>query len=401
MSLSNSKSRYGVVTKSFHWVTALLIITLIPLGIIAHNAPFATSEELNFKATLFQIHKTLGVLVFFVALARIMWALSQPKPGLLNAENRLEAFAAETVHWLLYSALVLVPLTGWIHHAATTGFAPIWWPFSQNLPFVPKDEGVAHLFSALHFTFERVLAFSLVLHILGAIKHHVIDKDATLRRMLPGTPKLPEIPEQHHSKAPIFAALTAYLCALVAGAFLWYLPGLEHEAPVQVTLEEGAQGNWQVEEGTISITVRQFGSDVTGSFADWTATIQFDETVGLDPAGEVEVQIAIPTLTLGSVTDQAMGADFFNVAEFPTAEFAATLHAVPDGYEARGTLSIKGTALPITLPFGLRIDGDRAEMNGNTTLQRLDFNVGTNMPDESSLGFTVDVSIDLTALRRQ
>ena len=132
MRLTNSSSQFGAVTKTFHWLTAFLILTNIPLGLIAHEMPFDTVEALTRKAWLFSLHKTTGVTVFFIALLRIVWALSQPRPGLLNADNRLEAFAAETVHWLLYGALVAVPLSGWIGHAATTGFAPIWWPHTPR-----------------------------------------------------------------------------------------------------------------------------------------------------------------------------------------------------------------------------------------------------------------------------
>ena len=149
---------YGTVTKTFHWLTALLILTVIPLGVIANELPYETNEELALKAWLFSLHKTLGVALFFAALVRIFWALSQPKPALLNSEKPVEGFLAGLVHWMLYASLVGVPLSGWIGHAATTGFAPIWWPFGQSLPFVPKDEAVAHVFSWLHF----VLLLALV-----------------------------------------------------------------------------------------------------------------------------------------------------------------------------------------------------------------------------------------------
>jgi len=158
MALGNSTSHYGSVTKFLHWVMALGILTMIPLGIIAHDAPFDSSDALARKALLFSVHKTLGVALFFAALSRIFWALSQPKPALLNSEKPVESFLAGLVHWMLYASLVGVPLSGWIGHAATTGFAPIWWPFGQSLPFVPKDEAVAHVFSWLHF----VLLLALV-----------------------------------------------------------------------------------------------------------------------------------------------------------------------------------------------------------------------------------------------
>ena len=128
MPTNNSASTYGSVTKTFHWLTALLILSNIPLGLIAsdlaHEVQIAPTETLVNRATfLFSLHKTIGVTIFFVALARIAWAISQPKPGLLNGDKWAEAWAAETVHWLLYGSLVMVPLSGWVHHAATTGFA--------------------------------------------------------------------------------------------------------------------------------------------------------------------------------------------------------------------------------------------------------------------------------------
>ena len=80
MTLTNTSTRYGTISKSFHWLTALLILSLIPLGIIANDLPFETSEQLDRKAFLFSVHKTLGVFVFFTALARIYTALRQTKP---------------------------------------------------------------------------------------------------------------------------------------------------------------------------------------------------------------------------------------------------------------------------------------------------------------------------------
>jgi len=188
MSLTNTAQRYGGVTKTFHWATALLILTLIPLGWWANQMPYETAEQLADKAWMFSLHKTLGVAAFFVAVGRILWAVSQPKPGLLNADHKVESFLAELIHWMLYASLVIVPLSGWIGHAAAEGFAPIWWPFGQGLPVVPKDTGIEHFMAAVHWVATKVLIASLLLHIAGALKHHVIDRDATLRRMLPGTP---------------------------------------------------------------------------------------------------------------------------------------------------------------------------------------------------------------------
>ena len=69
MSLANTTTTYGAVTKTCHWLTALLIFTVIPLGIIAHDLPYETSEQLALKEKLFSAHKTVGVLIFFTLVA--------------------------------------------------------------------------------------------------------------------------------------------------------------------------------------------------------------------------------------------------------------------------------------------------------------------------------------------
>ncbi|SHE35938.1 Cytochrome b561 [Litoreibacter ascidiaceicola] len=393
----NSTTTYGSVTKSFHWLIALLIITMIPLGIYANGLPYDTGEALAFKAQMFSIHKTLGVFIFFTALARIAWAISQPKPALLNADKRLETMLAELVHWTLYAALVLVPLTGWIHHAATTGFAPIWWPFGQGLPFVPKDDSFAHIFASLHIVFERVLAISIFLHVAGALKHHFIDKDITLKRMTPGITEPDSVPEQHRSALPIIGAVGAYLLALVVGANLGLFAATEQDSvPRLAAVESG----WTVQSGTLAITVRQLGSDVEGSFADWTAAINFSETPDANGVhGDVEVQVAIGSLSLGSVTAQALGPDFFDAATHDTATFKADILEDGPTYTANGTLTLKGMEAPVNLPFSLQIDGDTAVMQGQTRLNRTSFNIGETYPDESSVGFDVAVTVNLTATR--
>lgn len=71
MSTIQTITAYGTVTKTFHWLTALLILTIVPLGVIAKRPPYEANVQLAFKAQLFSFHKTMGVIVLAVALARI------------------------------------------------------------------------------------------------------------------------------------------------------------------------------------------------------------------------------------------------------------------------------------------------------------------------------------------
>ena len=396
MSGTQTAATYGTVTKTFHWLTALLILTVIPLGAVANRLPYETNEQLAFKAQLFSFHKTLGVIIFVVALARIIWALTRTKPAPLHPDRKLETMLAEVVHWLLYISLVAVPLTGWIHHAATEGFAPILLPISQDLPLVAKDESIAKLFAGLHWVWSKIMVGSILLHIAGALKHQFIDKDTTIKRMWFGASSTQTQGAHKGSFAAPLAALVVYAAVTGAGAASgMYTP--KTDAVAQVALEE-VTSEWAVTEGEIALTITQLGAPVTGTFEDWTSAITFDEAA-TGPLGRVETTISIGSLKLGSVTSQALGADFFNAEDFATAIFAGDIVADGENYLANGALIIKDISAPLSLPFTLTIDGDTAQMTGSVTLDRRTFQIGQTMGDESNLAFAVVINIALTATR--
>lgn len=227
MPLGNTANSYGSVAKTFHWLTVLLIFTLIPVGLIAHNmaenlrgpAIGVTSEYLMRTIWIFSLHKTLGVTLFFVALTRVLWSILQPKPDPLT-DSVYQTRLADMVHWLLYGTLILTPLAGWVHHAATIGYAPIWWPFGQSLPFIPKNEAVAMTFAGLHRVMISLLVLSILLHVAGTLKHQFMNRDATLRRMLPRTRDLTPTYPRRRSSLPAMAALAVLIIAICVGVVI-------------------------------------------------------------------------------------------------------------------------------------------------------------------------------------
>ncbi len=402
MSLTNTATRYGTVAKTLHWAVALGILAMFPLGFLASNAAYDTAEQLATKATLFSIHKTLGVTILVLAVIRIAWAVTQPKPVALHPERRAETFMAELVHWLLYGSLVLVPLSGWIEHAATEGFAPILWPFGQSLPFVPKSPELAEVFATIHYVLQWVMLGSVGLHVAGAVKHAVIDRDATLRRMWFGRTDAGAHPARRHGIAAPTGALAtwalAFGVAAASGLFSHDTSAAPGPAPLRPALAE-VESDWQVTEGTLGISVQQFGKTVEGSFAYWTADIAFDDSEGTGQKGEVTVTVSIPSLSLGSVTKQALGPEYFDAEQFTTATFTAPIARTEDGYVADGVLTLRGTEVPVTLPFTLDLAEGTAQMEGTTTLDRRAFGMGETMTDPAQLGFDVQVSVNLTAAR--
>ena len=398
----NAYDRYGRISKVLHWLTALLILILLPLGFFAKRAAdqFLLAPEtvdITRVTTLFSLHKTLGIALFLVALARIIWASANPKPHLLHGNRKLEAFGAETVHWILYGMLVVVPASGWLHHAASTGFAPIWWPFGQNLPFIPKSDLLSGLFASVHFVSVVTLLVALGLHIAGALKHHFVDRDQTLQRMLPGGAQtLPSETQPRHW--PSILAAAAVVCTPVV-ILTTLLPASPQQA-VPLAKSEMLSTElppWTVEDGSISIEILQLGAQVQGGFNTWNADIAFDPNSTTTEHGHVRVQISIPSLHLGNVTSQAMGPDYFQTDLYPEAQFEGRLVKRENQLFADGTLTIKEHQSDLVFPFSLNVDGNMAAAEAEFVLDRRQFGIGATVPDAATLGFDVIVKFELTA----
>ncbi|MBT8455568.1 MAG: YceI family protein, partial [Alphaproteobacteria bacterium] len=246
--------------------------------------------------------------------------------------------------------------------------------------------------------FTKVLAASVILHIAGALKHALVDKDATLHRMLPGTVAVPDTPPPQSSRTPILTAAALYLVALALGTLI----GLQADRPPASS--DAAQSTqtaprWIVETGTLEVAIMPQGGTLSGGFGSWSADITFDPDAPGDRVGQVFVTVLVPSLGLGTVTAQALGPNFLDATLYPTAEFSAEILREDGAYAASGTLTVKGKSAPATLPFTVEIDGDIATLLGETVLDRRSFGIGDGYADESTLAFPVTVRISLTARR--
>jgi cytochrome b561/polyisoprenoid-binding protein YceI len=399
--LSNSSESYGLVAQVLHWLTALLILTLLVLGVYMHDLPTNTPSEIDTKIWLYSLHKTLGILAFAAAIVRVIWALIQPSPYPLNSERKFESLLASTIHWVLYGSILLMPITGWLHHASLEGFAPIWWPFAQDLPFIPKDPELARFLGAAHEFTAFLLISSLVLHIAGAMKHVLIDRDQTLSRMLPW--KKVEISKslnesENKASSRLFAGgiFVALLLALIASQMSFQKTSSQSDA---ITRSASTSG-WSVDytKSSLNIEIIQNNNPVQGSFSEWQADVIFDPDA-LDQAS-VEVRIKTASLILGGVTKDAISGNFLNVLEFPQAVFSSDkFFKVSDGkFQAVGDLTIAGITKPLILPFDLKIENGRAFMQSNVELQRLDYELGRQgYTTDGILGFAVKVNVMLEA----
>lgn len=398
MAIGNDERGYGWPARMAHWLVAALIFAAIGFGLWAASLPQDSPDQIAAVIGVFSLHKTLGIAALLLAVLRLVWAAGQPKPRRLWPHRRIEAAIATWVNWALYLGMILVPLSGWLRHASIPGgFAPIRWPLGQGLPFVVQDPVLSDRFAAFHVAGWWVLAALIALHVAGALKHALIDRDATMARMFRSPDKLPRPPASPRAMSGLTAALGAGALwlgtAIIALALTLPTP---LDAPDRQAVAASPEGSdWAVETGELMIEVQQGATPVQGSFSDWQAAITYDPDTG---QGKVTVQIAISSLMLGSISDMAKGPQFLDESDHPQASFTALILPDEGGrHLARGTLTIAGRTIPAELPFDLQILGDEAQAQGQMTVDRRDFGVGEGYPDESNIGFAVAIRFSLTA----
>lgn len=177
MQFKNTQDRYGVVTKTFHWVIALDMICVMLAGV--YLAEFASKTT---ALHYFPYHKEFGMLVLFLAVPRLLWRLATISPDFVASLKPWEKRTARVIHALLYFCMIFMPLSGWIFSSAAG--RPVDF-FGITLPNIAQDKATGHLFHEAHEVVGWALFGIVGLHVAGALKHHFIDHDITLKRMLP------------------------------------------------------------------------------------------------------------------------------------------------------------------------------------------------------------------------
>ncbi|GHF94058.1 cytochrome b [Thalassotalea marina] len=177
--IKNTTTRYGLLTIIIHWLVALAVVGLFALGY--------WMVDLNYYSTWYQtapnIHKSVGILLFTVMLVRVLARVFQQKPVPLEQHSALEKKLAHTAHYLMYVGLFIIMLSGYL--ISTADGRPIEVFGLIEVPalgsFVENQEDIA---GEIHEYFAYGLMVLVLLHAGAALKHHFIDKDQTLNRML-------------------------------------------------------------------------------------------------------------------------------------------------------------------------------------------------------------------------
>ncbi|WKL56766.1 YceI family protein [Asticcacaulis sp. ZE23SCel15] len=419
---------YNRYSRWLHWLIAGLIIFMIILG-------WRLEDEDAGRFARFQLHKSIGITILFLSFIRLGLRFAYKAPPEVDGP-KWQMAAAKAVHWGFYVAMIGLPLTGWAMVSASPmaiktvlyGIMP--WP---HLP-VPASEQAHDAWEAAHGILAKLITYVLIpLHIGAALKHHVIDKDNTITRMVPGLTPKPLLNWRW-----IIPAATVGI-AIISGALIF--GGAKPETPptseavtADVAPVEGIASSSEASEmvsavaasemSSLSVTAPAVtkwtvdkaktrldfltsfqGANIRGRFSDYSADIRFDP-VALETSS-IKVVINLNSVSTDDTErDNTLKSDsFFNVASHPKATFEAKSFTKisETRFVAKGKLTLHGQTKSFDLPFNLKITEFGVKKVANVTAQadldRLGFGVGSGdwastdqIPADVKLDFTLSAS---------
>jgi cytochrome b561 len=172
-------ARYTATAKALHWAMAILIFGLLALGFYMHDLPLSPE-----KLKLYSWHKWAGVTAFLLVLVRLAWRAAHRPPPLPAAMPPAMRIAAHAGHILLYALMLAIPLSGWLMSSAK-GFQTVWFGVLPIPDLIGKDKELGDLLQTAHMALNLFFVLAIAGHIGAALKHHFIDRDDILTRMLP------------------------------------------------------------------------------------------------------------------------------------------------------------------------------------------------------------------------
>ncbi|RTL53065.1 MAG: cytochrome b [Rhodocyclaceae bacterium] len=171
--------QYTATAIALHWLMAAAIIGLFALGFYMADLPLSPT-----KLKLFSWHKWAGVTIFLLVFIRLGWRIGHRPPALPDHMAQLEQFVAHAGHAMLYLLMFAIPLSGWLMSSAK-GVQTVYFGQFPIPDLLQKDKALGDLLETVHWGLNLLLAATVLGHAAAALKHHFINRDDVLTRMLP------------------------------------------------------------------------------------------------------------------------------------------------------------------------------------------------------------------------
>ena len=184
MSLTNTETSWGSVSKTLHWLLFVLVFSQLCMGLFIDQLDTDIPAQYELSLAIWPYHEGLGLTVFPVALITMIWRIATKRPKMLEMPL-WQKIAGHIVHNAIHIIIMLMPIAGFIQTQAY-GFPVNYFGLFTFPKFFEKSVELEKGMHAAHEMQGWILTALIILHIGGALKHHFIDKDETLSRFLPG-----------------------------------------------------------------------------------------------------------------------------------------------------------------------------------------------------------------------
>ena len=172
--------RYTKTAMLLHWLIALLIVSGFIMGLVMTSIPGFTPSKLRY----FSWHKWLGVTVLALAALRLLWRLFNQPPAHPAHMPAWQNHAADAMHWALYFLIFAVPMSGYLY-TLSAGVPVVYLGLWEMPVFMAPNPELKPLLREIHYWLDMTMAALVIAHAGAALKHHLIDRDNVLKRMLP------------------------------------------------------------------------------------------------------------------------------------------------------------------------------------------------------------------------
>jgi cytochrome b561 len=180
MTEGRTSTAYSTTARVLHWVTAVLVLILLPLGVVITNEWGGPLQD-----PLYDLHRSIGAVIIPLVALRLGYRLTHPPLPLPEDVPAFQQIAAHATHWALYTLLAVQPFVGWV---ATSAYgAPIMvFGLFQLPPIWPQDRPLSERLFVVHALIGATIACLAAVHIGAALYHHYVRKDHVLMRMITG-----------------------------------------------------------------------------------------------------------------------------------------------------------------------------------------------------------------------
>ncbi|HWA14074.1 MAG TPA: cytochrome b [Burkholderiales bacterium] len=173
--------KYTRSAMALHWLIGVLVLGMLCLGLWMEDIPKGTPD----RTFYFNLHKSIGVTIALLVLLRLWWRFRNPPPPLPSSLPAWQVQASRVSHALLYLCLVVMPLSGFAA-SQFTKYGVTYFGMFKIPPMGWENREIYDLLQGIHGVTATLLIALVVVHILAALKHLVIDRDGVFQRMLPG-----------------------------------------------------------------------------------------------------------------------------------------------------------------------------------------------------------------------